>query len=187
MKHLLVEGYDKDIKSGGGTNGAAWVFSLDQVRSTSMFLAFGQNGKPLTHDHGFPVRLIVPGFYGCSHIKWVTLLSVVDGAKTPPTSQMNEFRSRVHMKFAPRKSSLRWSAAQGYSATAERVEIWRNRITGDRGYKAVGLLWGGPKATDALQIRFPPLQKEWQTVQHVNMRPVPAAWSQWCHAWHSPM
>ena len=185
-QHILVEGFDKHVKSGGGTKGASWIFSMEQIRSTRMFLAFEQNGEPLAYDHGFPVRLVVPGWYGCSHIKWVTLIQVVDARKMPPTSQMREFRSRVHMERAPRKSSLKWSAQQLYSATAERVEIWRHRTSGEKAYKAVGLFWGGegPLApSDNLLVRIAPLQPSWTRVQIFNARPQRFAWSQWCHSW----
>jgi DMSO/TMAO reductase YedYZ molybdopterin-dependent catalytic subunit len=40
-------------------------------------LAVGMNGAPLPQEHGFPVRLIVPGLYGyCSATKWITDLNV---------------------------------------------------------------------------------------------------------------
>ena len=181
--HVLVEGYDKHIKSGGGRKGAAWIFSMEQVRKTGMFFALEQNGASLAHDHGFPVRLVVPNWYGCSHIKWVTFVSFVDGARTRPTSQMLEFRSRVHMKKAPSRSALRWSARQGYSATAERIEIWKHKSEGKLAYKAVGLLWGGDKPTNALRIRFPPLRPNWEPVDHVNKQSYVGIWSQWCHNW----
>lgn len=40
-------------------------------------LAVGMNGEPLPHEHGFPVRMVVPGLYGyVSATKWVTDLEV---------------------------------------------------------------------------------------------------------------
>lgn len=37
-------------------------------------LAYAMNGEPLLAAHGFPVRLIVPGWYGMTSVKWVTHL-----------------------------------------------------------------------------------------------------------------
>jgi DMSO/TMAO reductase YedYZ molybdopterin-dependent catalytic subunit len=34
-------------------------------------LAYSLNGQPLTRDSGFPVRLIMPGWYGVSNVKWL--------------------------------------------------------------------------------------------------------------------
>ncbi|HEV8050569.1 MAG TPA: sulfite oxidase [Thermoplasmata archaeon] len=41
-------------------------------------LAFEMNGEPLTPSHGFPVRVIVPGWYGMGSVKWVTRISLID-------------------------------------------------------------------------------------------------------------
>ena len=45
--------------------------------SRDALLVVGMNGEPLPFEHGFPVRLIVPGLYGyVSATKWVTELKV---------------------------------------------------------------------------------------------------------------
>jgi DMSO/TMAO reductase YedYZ molybdopterin-dependent catalytic subunit len=36
------------------------------------------NGRPLPPQHGFPLRLVVPGWYGMTHVKWLRSVSVVD-------------------------------------------------------------------------------------------------------------
>jgi len=41
-------------------------------------LAYGMNGQPLPPEHGFPVRLIVPGWYGVNNVKWVEELRLMD-------------------------------------------------------------------------------------------------------------
>lgn len=41
-------------------------------------LAYRRNGEPLPTEHGFPIRLIVPGWYGCNSVKWVGRMHVMD-------------------------------------------------------------------------------------------------------------
>ena len=36
-----------------------------------MLLAYEINGQPLPPQHGYPLRLIVPGWYGMAHVKWL--------------------------------------------------------------------------------------------------------------------
>jgi hypothetical protein len=41
-------------------------------------LAYDMNNSPLTNEHGFPIRAIVPGFYGMMNPKWITEIELVD-------------------------------------------------------------------------------------------------------------
>ena len=41
-------------------------------------LAYQMNGAPLPSDHGFPVRIVVPGWFGNNNVKWVDRLHVMD-------------------------------------------------------------------------------------------------------------
>jgi DMSO/TMAO reductase YedYZ molybdopterin-dependent catalytic subunit len=41
-------------------------------------LAYNMNNNPLTNDHGYPLRAIVPGFYGMMNPKWITEIELVD-------------------------------------------------------------------------------------------------------------
>lgn len=40
-------------------------------------LALSMNGEPLTPDHGAPVRLVVPGWYGMASVKWITRIDLI--------------------------------------------------------------------------------------------------------------
>ncbi|HEY2982200.1 MAG TPA: molybdopterin-dependent oxidoreductase, partial [Anaerolineales bacterium] len=92
---LLVSGFDRYSQpSERSTPGASWIFSFDELERSGAFLATALNGAPLPDDHGAPVRLVVPGWYGCTCIKWVNELRFV-GDDEPATSQMREFASRT--------------------------------------------------------------------------------------------
>lgn len=45
-------------------------------------LAHEQDGKELTKDHGYPLRLVVPGFIGVRNCKWVQKLEISDKEAT---------------------------------------------------------------------------------------------------------
>lgn len=47
-------------------------------------LAWGMNGRPLLPDHGFPLRLVVPGWIGIASIKWLGSLEVATSTLTSP-------------------------------------------------------------------------------------------------------
>ncbi|XVH33686.1 molybdopterin-dependent oxidoreductase (plasmid) [Haloferacaceae archaeon DSL9] len=44
------------------------------------YLAFGMNGEVLPREHGYPVRLLIPGHWGEINVKWVTEVEILDEA-----------------------------------------------------------------------------------------------------------
>ena len=52
---------------------------LAECRRDEVLLAYAINGQPLPPQHGFPLRLIVPGWYGMAHVKWLRGITVVAG------------------------------------------------------------------------------------------------------------
>ena len=42
-----------------------------------VLLAYEMNGRPLEPQHGFPLRLVVPGWYGMTSVKWLTSIEAV--------------------------------------------------------------------------------------------------------------
>ena len=187
---VLVSGFDDETATPRtSVPGASWIFTLDQLERA--LLAVRMNGARLTRDHGFPVRLIVPGWYGCSCIKWVDRIDLVPD-EAPATTQMLEFAARTHQPFDSREiaSSLRAGipplardfvpAVIDTAAMPVRVDKW---IAGGRlEYRLLGIVWGGSTPTNALSIRFK-TNEPWVRVDDC---PVPAStltWSLWSHTW----
>jgi sulfane dehydrogenase subunit SoxC len=54
-----------------------WSFALDDVLRDDVLLAYELNGQPLPPQHGFPVRLIVPDWYGMCSVKWLRRITAV--------------------------------------------------------------------------------------------------------------
>ena len=52
--------------------------SLDEALNPDNLLCYEMNGAPLPPEHGFPVRLIAPGWYGVANVKWLTRIEVMD-------------------------------------------------------------------------------------------------------------
>lgn len=51
---------------------------LEKALHPDTLLVYEMNGVPLPREHGGPVRVIVPGWYGTYHVKWLTRLAVLD-------------------------------------------------------------------------------------------------------------
>ncbi len=54
------------------------ALSLDDALAGDVLVAYAMNGHPLPPQHGFPVRLVVPGWYGMAHVKWLTSIELLD-------------------------------------------------------------------------------------------------------------
>jgi DMSO/TMAO reductase YedYZ molybdopterin-dependent catalytic subunit len=50
---------------------------VDVARGEDVLLAYAMNGAPLPPQHGAPVRLVVPGWYGMAHVKWLVDVAAV--------------------------------------------------------------------------------------------------------------
>jgi DMSO/TMAO reductase YedYZ molybdopterin-dependent catalytic subunit len=46
--------------------------TLENAMKPEPLLAWGLNGQPLRRDHGFPIRVIMPGWYGVANVKWLS-------------------------------------------------------------------------------------------------------------------
>jgi DMSO/TMAO reductase YedYZ molybdopterin-dependent catalytic subunit len=175
---ILVSGVDDETAvSRTSVPGASWIFSRDDLQRA--LLATRMNGVPLPRDHGLPVRLLVPGWYGCSCIKWIDRIELV-ADNTPATTQMREFAARTHQNPEARIARDFIPAVIDTAAMPVRVEKW---IAGGRvEYRIAGIIWGGSTPTNALSIRF----KTGQPWVRVNDCPLPAStltWSLWSHTW----
>ncbi|HYB95260.1 MAG TPA: molybdopterin-dependent oxidoreductase [Vicinamibacterales bacterium] len=149
---VLVSGYDHIGQiSQRSIVGASWVFPLASLDKLGAFLAVRMNGEAVPDDHGKPVRLVVPGWYGCTWIKWVNEIRLV-GADEPATSQMVEFANRTHQS-EPHKFARDYTPADIQTA-ATPVRVEKRKTPSGLEYRIVGIVWGGTKPVDRLQIRF---------------------------------
>jgi DMSO/TMAO reductase YedYZ molybdopterin-dependent catalytic subunit len=51
---------------------------INDTRRDDILLCYEMNGEPLMKEHGFPLRLVVPGWFGISWVKWLNRIEVLD-------------------------------------------------------------------------------------------------------------
>ncbi len=61
-----------------GVDNYADTIPLEKAMEPTTLLAYEMNGVPLPHRHGYPARVIVPGYFGEKHVKWLTRIEVTD-------------------------------------------------------------------------------------------------------------
>ena len=73
---LLFTGTDQGVQ-GGELQYYQRSLTIDQAMRDEVMLAYGMNGAPLQPQHGYPLRLIVPGWYGMTSVKWLTRIEAI--------------------------------------------------------------------------------------------------------------
>ena len=180
---LLVSGVDEPaFPSKHAIRGASWIFSFEQLVESGAFLATRMNGEALPPDHGAPLRLFVPGWYGCTAIKWVNELRLI-GEDEPATAQMREFASRTHQRGVPDLARDYKPAMADQAAMPVRIEHWL--VGSATRYRIVGILWGGQKVFDQLTLRFNP-GETFVPVQICPAMQHNQPWTLWSHVWDPP-
>ena len=119
----------------GWTAGTPTATVLEPGRGA--LLAVGMNGEALPAEHGFPVRMVVPGLYGyVSATKWVTELELTTFAE-----RSVYWRDRGWAVHAPIKTQCRIDAPAGFARLAAgRVQVG-------------GVAWAQPVGVAAVEVR----------------------------------
>ena len=169
---------DHSQPSGNSLAGANWILSTEQLAQAGAFLATHMGGEPLQLDHGFPVRLFIPRWYGCCCVKWLDRITFVD-ANAASTEHMREYASRTHQSGIPSLARNYAAATRDQTAMPVRVEKWR---VGDQiKYRLVGIMWGGYEPTDKLQVSLNDGNRE--SVDVCPAQTTNDTWTLWTHAW----
>ena len=72
---LLFSALDSGIEGG---EPQTYERALPVQEARDAILAYDMNGEPLPPQHGFPLRLVVPGWYGMQNVKWLTRITVLE-------------------------------------------------------------------------------------------------------------
>ncbi len=181
--HIAFLGMDDIYEENKHINFGASLIRAKAMRP-EVLLAYEMNGEPLLPAHGFPVRLVVPGYVGARSVKW---LSTITAQKHHTT---NYFQAREYKRFPPdvQPDTVNWNKGEmledqplnavicqpkdGAHLTSPYVHVQGYAITGG-GYtlEAVELSWDGGETW--IQARL-------------EQQPEPWAWVFWEATPHLP-
>ncbi|MDQ3739485.1 MAG: sulfite oxidase [Actinomycetota bacterium] len=88
---VLFTGLDRGVEN-GIPQAYERALPLEDALKDDVLLAYELNGAPLPPQHGFPLRLLVPGWYGMTSVKWLSRIEVLD---EPYTGYQNATAYRV--------------------------------------------------------------------------------------------
>lgn len=158
---------DADMVLSRSIDGFSAGTPLDVLQDdgTAALLAVGMNGEPLPTEHGFPVRMVVPGLFGyVSATKWVTELEVTRFAD-------------AQGYWTPRG----WSE-RGPVKLESRIDTPRNgsTVTAGKPVAIAGVAWQPHKGVKAVEVRVG--GGDWQRAELADSVSADT-WRQWVVRW----
>ena len=145
-RYVWSRGVDEGEFTGGRCGAYLKDLPLERV-SSEVLLAYEMNGSQLLAEHGFPLRLVVPGFYGTNSVKWLCRIDLASSRAPGPftTTWYNDRVSgnatRPVWSIAP-QSVIVWPAPQKELRTGETIQIW-GWAWGDGGVEGVDASFDG--------------------------------------------
>jgi DMSO/TMAO reductase YedYZ molybdopterin-dependent catalytic subunit len=150
--------------------------SIEDATSPYNLLCYEMNGAPLPTRHGFPLRLIAPGWYGVANVKWLERIEVRS------RRLMNRFMARDYV-------TLRQEEVNGEEVWSE-SSVGRSRlksaparvVRNGEAYRIEGVTWGQP--ISRVQVRID--NGRWQTARLDTTQVRRFAWRFWTLDWPDP-
>jgi DMSO/TMAO reductase YedYZ molybdopterin-dependent catalytic subunit len=139
---------------------------LDYAMREQVVLAYQMNGEPLTHKHGFPLRLLTPGKYGMKHPKWIVEIELMQD------EQLGFWQQRGWSQEATMNTTVRIDVpGRGMTLPPATLLVQGVAFSGDRGISRVEVSTDGGNAWAEARLK-PPLS--------------PYTWLLWEYEWHNP-
>ena len=149
--------------------------ALDDAMNPNNLLTYEMNGEPLPALHGYPLRLIAPGWYGVANVKWLTRIEVID------RRYMGHFMARdyVTIREEERDGETVWTFTSVSRARLKSAPAKVTRLGGQ--YSIMGAAWGAPIAGVEVRTDDGPWQPATITEQGTEF-----TWTFWTLDWGTP-
>ena len=148
--------------------------SIEEAMNPDNILCYEMNGEPLPAEHGAPMRLIAPGWFGVANVKWLRRIEVRH------TRFLNRFMGRDYVTVREEQRDgetvvVESSVGRGLLKSAPA------RVTLNNGhYRIVGMAWG-PTPIAAVEVRVD--SGPWMKATFAEPDKSPYAWRFWQLDW----
>lgn len=150
--------------------------SLPDAMAPENLLVWEMNGAPLESIHGYPLRLIAPGWYGIANVKWLTRIEVRDAR------YQGHFMARdyVTIREEEHDGETVWTFT---SVSRDRLKSAPAKLMRDGDACIVmGAAWGAPIA--GVEVRID--DGAWMPATLTERTEDDYAWVFWTFAWDAP-
>jgi sulfane dehydrogenase subunit SoxC len=177
---VLFGGADRGVQ-GGLEHDYERSLPVAEALRDEVLLAWGVNGRPLPPQHGYPLRLVVPGWYGMASVKWLRRISVLG---EPFTGVQQADSYRIHTaeddpgtpvtRIQPR-SLLLPPGIPAFESRERHLAPGRHRLS--------GRAWSGLAPVATVEVSTDG-GGSWRPAE-LGPQPSPWAWAGWSFTWEA--
>jgi DMSO/TMAO reductase YedYZ molybdopterin-dependent catalytic subunit len=146
------------------------TFPLEKAMDPTTLVVYEMNGETLPDRHGFPARVIVPGYFGEKHVKWITRIEVADESAIG----FYEKQGWGPDFIVPTRS--RFDEPDNYSTF--RSDVAANGIA------VRGVAFGGDRGISRVEVSFD-YGGTWQEAK-LDYPGTKLTWALWSYNWRPP-
>lgn len=181
---LVLEGVDRgeprsDPKPPGPIEFARSI-PIAKARRPEVVIAHQMNGKELPVSHGFPIRAVVPGYYGMSSVKWLRRIQVL------PTTYQGYWQTTDYAYWdrstgTPTRQPLREMRVKSLIARPGMHEV----VKAGTPFRVFGAAWTGDADVETVEVSVDS-GKTWAKARLID-KPVRFSWRRWEYEWKAPI
>ncbi len=151
---------------------------IEKALHPDTLIAYNYNELPLSYQHGFPFRLIVPGWYAMASVKWLQSITVSKQSFKGP------FQTDDYMYY-PYKDSDEGKKPVTYMNVNSSIFYPLNRSIIKKGSHLIqGIAWSGLGKIVEVEISFDE-GETWITTELTQLNDSTYSWTSWKFKWHA--
>jgi DMSO/TMAO reductase YedYZ molybdopterin-dependent catalytic subunit len=147
----------------------------EKALSSDPFLAYSLNGEPLTKHQGFPLRLIVPGWYGVANVKWLSEIHIQED------QFLGRFQARWYRTLRGEMidGEMKWTES---AVTRMHLKSFIARVTRDGSkYQVLGVVLNDGTPLKSVEVRVD--DGPWQAATLDPSTRAKYSWKLFTYAW----
>ena len=175
-REIVFHGTDRGLDRGIEHAFSRSLVPADALRE-DVLVAWAMNGAPLLPQHGAPLRLVVPGWYGMASVKWLSRIEVLDHAFEGVQQTMSyHFRTVAGEKGVP-CTRMRVNSLMAPPGIPDFYA--RRRFLKAGPVRILGRAWSGEGAIAKVEFA---VDGAWRPAR-LDPAPAPQAWQRWEADW----
>ncbi|MBA2586529.1 MAG: molybdopterin-dependent oxidoreductase [Chthoniobacterales bacterium] len=136
------------------------TFPFEKAMDATTLIAYEMNGEPLPDRHGFPARVLVPGYFGEKHVKWVTRIEITD-ANAVGFYEKQGWGPDFIVPTRSRFDQPDHEARLPFAAAANGIPVKGVAFGGDRGISRVEVSFDDGESWDDATLDYPGTRLTW--------------------------